>query len=121
MAADDELPRGWVLSAEPAFGTNAQIVLPAIAGVAHVLDAVYGKAIASGGFAGGYLAVPNVIDSDGLDINLGLVSLEAAGVGVDDATASALGIVGGVGASMTVTLISAAGVAVFLLVQGHDI
>lgn len=121
MAAGDELPRGWTLSTDPGFGATATLTLPAIANVAHVLDAFDAKAIAQAAFPGGYVAVIGVSDSAGLAINVGILGLEPSGAGNDEAGGQSLGIVCGVGASLTVTLDSSPDIAVFLLVQGHDI
>jgi hypothetical protein len=120
-----DFPRGWTLSAEAPSGQVTTIVVPAVAGVAHVLDAVIAKGVA---FAGAAAAVTRVrvSTSDGVFTNFILMRLvtPAVSAGADSAgdSVSELNMAGGQGASMTVAFdVAVANVIELLVIQGHDI
>jgi hypothetical protein len=46
MAADDELPRGWVQSSQPAENVQAAVLYPAVPGITWVVTAVNWSTVA---------------------------------------------------------------------------
>jgi hypothetical protein len=121
-----DFPRGWTQSLDGAGGATTSITLPAIAGVAHVLDSFSATAQAFGG-AAAFAARVRISTSDGTFNNMVLARLQTpAPVGGNPegntASGSELGLVGGVGASMTVAFdVGGAQVIELLVIQGHDI
>jgi hypothetical protein len=119
-----DFPRGWTLSVD-GVGAAQQIVVPAIAGVAHVLDAFVAvftnfSAAASGGLI-------QVSSSDGTFNNfvIGRLNTPTPAAGSQEmasASGSDLGLAAGPGASLTVKFsLGGANLAETLVIQGHDI
>jgi hypothetical protein len=120
-----DFPRGWTLTAEAALGSITSIVVPAVAGVARVLDAVFAKQVAFVG-APSLATRVRVSTSDGAFTNFTLLRLDtlAPSAGTNDAegSISELNMAGGQGASLTVAFDgSAASIVELLVIQGHDI
>jgi hypothetical protein len=119
-----DFPRGWTLSIDTV-GGDATLVAPAIAGVAHVLDAFAAKLQSQS--SGPAAVLVKVSSSAGTYTNKPLARLAtgtpaAGSLETDSASGSELGLAAGQGESLTVTVspVNAASTA-NLVIQGHDI
>jgi hypothetical protein len=118
-----DFPRGWFLSNDQnASGAAASVVVPATAGVVHVLDSFVLKLW--NGSAAAVTVQVQLSSSDGAFSALGLGRASAGPSNAGDSTAgSGLDLAAGPGASLTVAVNNPAGTGVIqnLVVQGHDI
>lgn len=116
MAANDEFPRGWTLTSRAVgAGQVASIIVPAVAGVTHVLDTVIARLLGTPGGGGAEFTVLNGA--------IVLADLYIAVPGVDETVLTDVGMSAAVGAALQVNFnaVSVAGVNQFLVIQGHDI
>lgn len=120
-----EFPRGWSFTAQ-ATAAPVGIVVPAQAGVAHVLDSFSAK-VSNFNTATSLSTNISLSSSGGtygsvLLALLGATLAAANTVNNDSAAESGLDLAAGPGESITVTFTSSqAGAIEFLLIQGHDI
>ena len=119
-----DFPRGWTLSVDNA-AAAASIVVPAIAGVAHVLDAFDAKLQNTSAALQG--SIITLSSSDGVfsGFVLGRLSTStpaASSLTTDEVSGSGLDLAAGPGASLTIAFASwTAGMTETLRIQGHDI
>jgi hypothetical protein len=117
-----DFPRGWTLAVDQAI---ASITVPAIPGVAHVLDSVSAKMNSTNAAVGG--ALVTLSSSDGTYNNFVLGHLQTAGVAApgsesDSLSGSDLNLAAGPGASLTIAFSGGGpGIGETLVIQGHDI
>jgi hypothetical protein len=117
-----DFPRGWTLTNWPGTNFTAAIVVAAVPGVVHVLDAFYYRIIQLTGAA--TTVALQLSSSDGLFAAqyLGALTLTAATNTMDSDSDSGLDLAPGPGASLTVQGSGPIpGVAQFLRIHGHDI
>lgn len=121
MAATDEFPRGWTLSAVAGNPNTASVTVPAVAGVSHVLDSLYAKLISEGGGGGTFAPSITVTVSGILVLTVFLVV--GVTVGVDDFQGSDLGLTTTPGNSIVVTFTQPCVATTIeeLVIQGHDL
>lgn len=113
-----DFPRGWTLVQETAGGA-LNLVVPAVAGVVHVLDAFV---VILNNTAAGFVALNLTLNSsDGIFTNfvLGLPIAQGASSGID--SDSGLDLAAGPGASLTIATGAAVTGNQYLRIKGHDI
>jgi hypothetical protein len=116
-----DFPRGWTLTVD--LVGAASITVPAIAGVAHVLDAFSAQLATAAGGA----ALQVLLSSSGgtfTNLVIGHPILPAAAAGSFESAAASgsdLNLAAGIGESLTVFIGAVAGVTETLVIQGHDI
>lgn len=119
MAAVDEFPRGWTLTADS--GSPSTITIPAIPGVAHVLDSIDARLVYTGATTGGELIQLSSSGGTYTGLILGRLFCGAANT-ADEFAATGLDLAASPGESLTVAFGGhVAGEAQFLMAQGHDI
>lgn len=117
MAANDEFPRGWTLTNGVAGAGTAIVTVPAVVGVAHILDSVILRLLNTGA---GALFATNV-NLQGAFLTELIVP--AAVVAVDDVSLTGMNVSSTVGGTLIVTFTTpaTAGISEIITIQGHDI
>lgn len=114
MAANDELPRGWVLSQTFLTPAAPTITLPALPGIAHVLDEIDFTVE-----TGTAQAIAITENSSGAAVGRIVVAPPASSIAESSWSGPASG---AAGAALTVTGAAlAAGNSALLTIRGHDI
>lgn len=115
-----EFPRGWIFYSFANATGNAQITVPGVSGVTHVLDTVQASASA---FAATALFLSSVQIAGGPFWNLLVQGIAGAGVSTDSISYGGLDFHAGVSNPLVVGFGTAAVTGIFLnlAIQGHDI
>lgn len=117
-----DFPRGWTLQSIVGPAATASIIVPATAGVVHVLDSLAASFIASAAAAVAAVAFVQINTGAGLLTYMELVS-NGGVVSRDSDSLSGLDLATAPGAALTVTFSGAApaNYAQLIVIQGHDI
>lgn len=119
MAANDEFPRGWTLSSRAAAaGQVAAIHIPAVPGVAHVLDSFTARAVSNAAAAGPIGFLVEILGS-----TLVLAELYVVPSTVDEMGGTGIGFLAAVGVALDITfdIVTIANVDQLLICQGHNV
>lgn len=120
MAASDEFPRGWHLSASGNNGAVVSIVVPAVPGVAHVLTDIIARVNGQGAIYSQAITVNTILQGE-LELQAPAAGTVANPV-IIEASMTGVKIMGVVGAALTVAFNgNIAGSYERLAISGYDV